>query len=393
MAENAPAIKETGADPMLAGARLTINLDALAANYRELAKRSGRARTAAVVKADAYGLGVEHVAPALKQAGCDTFFVALPQEGMVLRRIAPEAKIFVIAGVTGVPAASACAEARLIPVLNSIDEISLWADFRKRSGRPCAIHVDTGMNRLGLSVGEAIAFAKFNELNRRVMPILLMSHLACADERDHPLNEDQLESFQTLRAAFGDMESSLANSAGIFLGVGYHFDMTRPGISLYGGAPIIGEKNPMLPVVTAEARILRIREVKAGQTISYGATVTVERDSRIAVAGIGYADGFHRAGSGNGVPLRNVRTEGGRGWIAGQRVPVLGRITMDLTMFDITGLKEGSADVGDRIELFGSNIGIDEAARVAGTVSYEMLTSLGNRYLRRYVGGQDRRNA
>ena len=393
MAENAPAIKETGADPMLAGARLTINLDALAANYRELAKRSGGARTAAVVKADAYGLGVEHVAPALKQAGCDTFFVALPQEGMVLRRIAPEAKIFVIAGVTGVPAASACAEARLIPVLNSIDDISLWADFRKRSGRPCAIHVDTGMNRLGLSVGEAIAFAKFNELNRRVMPILLMSHLACADERDHPLNEDQLESFQTLRAAFGDMESSLANSAGIFLGVGYHFDMTRPGISLYGGAPIIGEKNPMLPVVTAEARILRIREVKAGQTISYGATVTVERDSRIAVAGIGYADGFHRAGSGNGVPLRNVRTEGGRGWIAGQRVPVLGCITMDLTMFDITGLKERSVDVGDRIELFGSNIGIDEAARAAGTVSYEMLTSLGNRYLRRYVGGQDRRNA
>lgn len=372
---------------MLAGARLTINLDALAANYRELAKRSGGARTAAVVKADAYGLGVEHVAPALKQAGCDTFFVALPQEGMVLRRIAPEAKIFVIAGVTGVPAASACAEARLIPVLNSTDEISLWADFRKRSGRPCAIHVDTGMNRLGLSVGEAIAFA------HRATPILLMSHLACADERDHPLNEDQLESFQTLRAAFGDMESSLANSAGIFLGADYHFDMTRPGISLYGGAPIIGEKNPMLPVVTAEARILRIREVKAGQTISYGATVTVERDSRIAVAGIGYADGFHRAGSGNGVPLRNVRTEGGRGWIAGQRVPVLGRITMDLTMFDITGLKERSADVGDRIELFGSNIGIDEAARAAGTVSYEMLTSLGNRYLRRYVGGQDRRNA
>ena len=393
MAENAPAIKETGANPMLAGARLTINLDALAANYRELAKRSGGARTAAVVKADAYGLGVEHVAPALKQAGCDTFFVTLPQEGMVLRRIAPEAKIFVIAGVTGVPAASACAEARLIPVLNSIDEISLWADFRKRSGRPCAIHVDTGMNRLGLSVGEAIAFAKFNELNRRVMPIILMSHLACADERDHPLNEDQLESFQTLRAAFGDMESSLANSAGIFLGADYHFDMTRPGISLYGGAPIIGEKNPMRPVVTAETRILRIREVKAGQTISYGATVTVERDSRIAVAGIGYADGFHRAGSGNGVPLRNVRTEGGRGWIAGQRVPVLGRITMDLTMFDITGLKERSADVGDRIELFGSNIGIDEAARAAGTVSYEMLTSLGNRYLRRYVGGQDRRNA
>lgn len=387
MAENAPAIKETGTDPMLAGARLTINLDALAANYRELAKRSGGARTAAVVKADAYGLGVEHVAPALKQAGCDTFFVALPQEGMVLRRIAPEAKIFVIAGVTGVPAASACAEARLIPVLNSTDEISLWADFRKRSGRPCAIHVDTGMNRLGLSVGEAIAFA------HRATPILLMSHLACADERDHPLNEDQLESFQTLRAAFGDMESSLANSAGIFLGADYHFDMTRPGISLYGGAPVIGEKNPMLPVVTAEARILRIREVKAGQTISYGATVTVERDSRIAVAGIGYADGFHRAGSGNGVPLRNVRTEGGRGWIAGQRVPVLGRITMDLTMFDITGLKERSADVGDRIELFGSNIGIDEAARAAGTVSYEMLTSLGNRYLRRYVGGQDRRNA
>ncbi len=389
MADKAPHIVETGADPMLASARLTIDLEALVANYKELAETSGAAKAAAVVKADAYGLGVEHVAPALLSAGCDTFFVALPEEGIILRRLVGEAEIFILGGVTGTLAAAACAEARLTPVLNSTDDIKLWADYWKRrsSRRPCAIHVDTGMNRLGLAVREALAFAKFNELNHRVTPILLMSHLACADERNHPLNEQQLESFQALRAAFRNIDSSLANSAGIFLEADYRFDLTRPGISIYGGAPQTGEENPMRPVVTAEARVLQIRRVKAGETIGYGAAHKAERDSLVAVAGIGYGDGFHRAGSGHGVPLREARVEGGFGWIADHQVPVLGRVTMDLTTFDITDLPEGSVKAGDWIELIGPHITVNDAAHAAGTIPYEILTSLGSRYFRRYVGG------
>ncbi|MEX0346425.1 MAG: alanine racemase [Rhizobiaceae bacterium] len=375
---------------MLASARLTIDLEALVANYKEIAESSAGAKTAAVVKADAYGLGVEHVAPALSKAGCDTFFVALPEEGITLRRIIPEADIYVLAGMIGAIAAAACAESSLTPVLNTTDEIKIWADYWKRRGsrRPCAIHVDTGMNRLGLPVREALAFAKFNELNHRVTPVLLISHLACADERDHPLNEQQLESFQALSAAFGNVDSSLANSAGVFLGTDYHFDLTRPGISIYGGAPQVGEENPMRPVVTAEARILQIRDVRAGETVSYGATFEAKRDGRIAVAGIGYADGYHRSSSGHGVALREARSEGAFGSIAGHRIPVIGRVTMDLTAFDITELPEETVKTGDWIELFGTNISIDEAARSAGTIAYELLTGLGNRYYRRHVGAE-----
>ncbi len=372
MAELSPAILETGADPLLASARLTIDLEALAANYKELAESSGEAKAAAVVKADAYGLGLEQVAPVLSKAGCETFFVALPEEGIALRRIIADADIYVLAGMTGAIAAAACAESSLTPVLNSTDEIKIWADYWKRRGsrRPCAIHVDTGMNRLGLPVREALAFAKFNELNHHVTTVLLMSHLACADQRDHPLNEQQLESFQALSAAFGNVDSSLANSAGVFMGADYHFDLTRPGISIYGGAPQIGEENPMRPVVVAEARILQIRNVRAGETISYGASFEAKRDSRIAVAGIGYADGYHRAGSGHGVALRDAHSEGAVGWIAGHCIPVLGRVTMDLTAFDISELPDGTVKTGDWIELMGSNILIDDAARAAGTIPY-----------------------
>ncbi len=382
---------ETGADPLLAGARLTIDLDALVANYRDLARHSGQAITAAVVKANAYGLGVEQVAPALAAEGCRKFFVALPEEGIALRRILPNSEIFVFGGISDRHLAGACAEAGLTPVLNSREEIANWADYwaERGSRRPCAIHVDTGMNRLGLDVEEALAFFDENAVSHAVTPILLMSHLACADDPDHPLNHQQLESFQKVRAVAKGIESSLANSAGVFLGDAYHFELTRPGISLYGGAPVIGADNPMRPVVTAEARILQIRAVEAGETVSYGATVALERDSRIAVVSAGYADGYHRAGSGHGVALRLAVSDGAHGWIAGHRVPVVGRVTMDMTMIDITDVPVGDANTGDWIELIGPHISVDEAASAAGSVPYEILTSLGNRYFRRYRGGDD----
>lgn len=379
-----------GVDPRLAGCRLTIDLDALTANYRLLCERAAPARVAGVVKADAYGLGAERVGRTLWEAGCRTFFVALPAEGVALRAALPEAEIYVLNGLFGQEAAPAYGEHRLMPVLGSQADIACWEAFGwdGDAPRPCAIHVDTGMNRLGLTPEEAYSFAEENALTGALSPRLLISHLACADTPDHPLNRQQAESFQHVGRAFADIESSLSNSAGTFLGPQFRFDLVRPGIALYGGNPFTGLPNPMAPVVTAEARVVQVRQVKAGQTVSYGATMTLDRDTMIAVASIGYADGYPRGGSGAGVALRSVNPAGAYGFLHGRAVPALGRITMDLTLFDVTDLAPGSVGNGDWIELFGRNVAIDDTADAAGTIAYELLTRLGSRYHRRYVGGE-----
>ncbi|MFC6491247.1 alanine racemase, partial [Nitratireductor sp. GCM10026969] len=321
-------------------------------------------------------------------AGCRRFFVALPHEGLALRAVLPEAQIFVFNGLFGTEAAAVYREARLVPVLNSQSDLSTWEahGWNGEDPRPCAIHLETGMNRLGLTAERARTLAEENTLTRALTPILVMSHLACADAPDHPMNRRQCESFQTLRALFPEIESSLANSAGIFLGGDFLCDVTRPGIALYGGAPSGAKPNPMRPVVTAEARIAQVRRAKAGETVSYGAT-PLARDTIIAVASTGYADGYHRAASGGGVPLRAVHG-GASGFFHGQAVPVLGRVTMDLTLFDVTDLGADDVAVGDHIELFGPNMPIDSVAAAAGTIAYELLTSLGQRYHREYVGGE-----
>jgi alanine racemase len=378
----------SGADPRLAGGRLTIDISALAENYRLLSRLSGGARTAGVVKADAYGLGLGVVVPALLAAGCADFFVALPEEGLAVRKLAPEARIFVLAGLFEAEAAPFYSQARLIPVLNTQRDIAIWEAHcgTQGSALPCAIHVDTGMNRLGLTEERVLAYARENVLTHALEPVLLMSHLACADEPMHPLNRRQIESFRRVRAAFDGMEASLANSAGIFLGEAARFDLTRPGIALYGGQPVAGAPKPIRPVVTAEARIAQIRRVKAGGSASYGAAAALMRDTTIAVATVGYADGYHRAGSGAGVPLRAAVPQGAHGFISGRRVPVVGRVTMDLTLFDVTDCGPDAVQPGDHIELFGPNIPIDEAALAAGTIAYELLTSLGHRWQRHVVG-------
>ncbi|MFZ2099891.1 MAG: alanine racemase [Oricola sp.] len=375
----------TGADPRLAGGRLTIDLAAIAANWRELAERSKPARCAAVVKADAYGLGTAQVVPALLAAGCDTFFVALPEEGVAVRRIAPKAHIYILNGVHAMSAAT-LTEAELIPVLNSSGQIETWARHCDAHGlnSPCAIMIDTGMNRLGLTVEEALALSSRNRTEHLVSPILVMSHLACAEDPEHPLNRLQRESFQRVAAVFGETDSSLVNSAGIFLGSDYRHGLTRPGIAIFGGRVRQGESSPMRPVVTLEARIVQVRHARKGETVSYGATQTLMRDTAIAVVSVGYADGYPRAGSGAGVPLRDAVPEGLQGCVAGQRVPLLGRITMDLSLFDVTDVPEAALQDG-WIELIGPNIPLDEAAAAAGTISYELLTNLGPRYERRYL--------
>ncbi len=367
-----------------AGLRLTVDLTALTDNWRDMARRSGKARTAAVVKADAYGMGIEDAGEALYLAGARDFFVATVDEGVTLRMFAPEARIFVLAGIW--PGTERrFFENDLVPIISSEEQLAFWmAVLADYGDYPCALHVDTGFNRLGLTVNEAIALA--NDVSRPASfaPVLVMSHLACGDDHSSDMNKQQLESFRTVSAAYEGIDSSLAASGGIFLGDDYHFDLTRPGIALYGGQAVNGIANPTRPVATAEARIIQIRTVKAGESVSYGRALQLTRDSRLAIVAAGYADGYMRSQSSGGVPLRQVVPQGGQGFVAGQKVPVAGRITMDQTIFDVTDLPEGAVRAGDYIELFGKNVLVDDAAKAAGTIGYEMLTSIGLRHERRY---------
>lgn len=367
------------------GARLLIDLGALADNWRTMRYLSAPARCAAVIKADGYGLGTEEVAETLYLAGCRDFFVATAREGVVTRQKAPEARIFVMNCILpGIEAA--CRVADLVPVLASMEHVALWTRGCIDSGdHPCALQVDTGMHRLGISFEEALLLG--NDVTRPAgfSPVLVMSHLACADEADHPLNKAQRDRFAEIAGVFNGVEASLANSAGVLLGDRYLFDLTRPGISLYGGQATAAGSNDFRPVVTAESRIITIREARAGETVGYGAAATLTRDSRLAVCSIGYADGYMRALSGSGVPLRASGSGGACGYACGRMIPVIGRVTMDLTVFDVTDLPRGALRSGDFIELFGANLPLQHVADTAGTIGYEILTSLGARFRRRYL--------
>ncbi|MCO5730786.1 alanine racemase [Rhizobium sp. SSA_523] len=377
-------------DPFDATAlRLTVNLAALADNWRDLARRSGRARTAAVVKADAYGLGIEDCGETLYRAGARDFFVAAASEGETLRAYAPEARIFVLSGIWPGQERTFF-DNDLVPVLASEEQLAFWMSvLSERGPYPCALQVDTGFNRLGLSVDEALALAEDVSRPTSFDPVLVLSHLHSGDTHESDGNRRQLDLFRTVSAAYEGIEASLSASAGIFLGPQYHFDLTRPGIALYGGKAVTGMDNPMRPVATAQARIVQLREAKAGETVSYGGSHRLTRDSRLAIAAVGYADGYLRNLSGAGVPLRSQIPAGACGFIAGRPVPVTGRITMDLTIFDVTDLPAGAVRAGDYIELFGDNLALDDVAAAAGTIGYELLTALGLRYERRWLGEDD----
>lgn len=366
-------------------ARLTINLTALAENWRFMARKSGAARTAAVLKADAYGTGLVPAARTFAAAGARDFFVASPAEGVLLRPIVPKGRIFVLSGMWA-GSERLFFEHDLVPVIASEEQLAVFmAAVAERGDHPCALQIDTGMNRLGLTLQEATALAHDPARPASFSPVLVLSHLACADDPMHPLNRMQLDRFRAVIAAFDGIETSLANSAGIFLGEDFHFDLTRPGISLYGGAAVNDVANPMRPVVTAEARILQVRHARSGESVSYGAAATLARDTRIAVVAIGYADGYLRSLSGAGVPLRQTGLSGAKAVLHGHEVPLLGRVTMDLSHFDVSALPDGLARAGDFIELFGPNMPIETVARAGGTIDYAVLTSLGRRYGRHYV--------
>lgn len=365
-------------------ARLTIDLAALADNWRTMARRSGAARTAAVLKADAYGIGLEPAARTFHQAGARDFFVATPAEGAALRATLPDVRIYVLSGMWA-GAERLFFEFDLVPVIVSEEQLVVFMAAVADGGDiPCVLHVDTGMSRLGLRVEDALALAGDAARPASFSPIMLLSHLACADDPSHTLNRQQLQRFRSVVSAFDDIDATLANSAGIFLGDDYHFTLTRPGIALYGGAAVNDVPNPMRPVVTAEARILQVRDAKAGESVSYGASTVFKRDTRIAIAAIGYADGYMRSLSGAGVPLRTAGLAGANGVLHGRTVPLIGRVTMDLSHFDVTDLPAGSVRPGDFIELFGRHMPIEDVARAGGTIDYELLTGLGRRYERRY---------
>ncbi|WP_164924242.1 alanine racemase [Sinorhizobium fredii] len=372
---------------LAASNRLTIDLTAIADNWRTMNERSGKARAAAVLKANAYGIGVAQAAPTLYAAGARDFFVADAEEGAELRPLLPDARIYILAGMW--PGNEEFFFANdLVPIINSEEQLAVFmAALSERGDHPCVLHVDTGMNRLGLSVEEAIALAHDPARPASFSPVLVMSHLACGDDPRHPMNLYQLQRFREVTAAFEGVPASLANSGGVFLGEDYHFDLTRPGIAVYGGEAVNDALNPMKPVVTAEARILQLRTVPSGGTASYGASARFARDSRIATVAIGYADGYHRSVSGGGVTLRQATPSGAYGFLHGKKVPHVGRVTMDLSLFDVTDLPERAVRAGDYIELFGRNVAIDDVARAGGTIGYELLTSLGHRYCRTYVGG------
>ncbi len=365
--------------------RLTIDLGALADNWRTMNRLSGKARAAAVLKANAYGIGIEPAAGTLYRAGARDFFVANAEEGVALRPVVPDGRIHILAGMW--PGNEQLFfDNDLIPIINSEEQLAFFmSTLSERGDHPCVLHVDTGMNRLGLTAEEALLLANDPARPASFSPILVMSHLACADDPSHPLNRRQLESFRTVTAAFEGIESSLANSGGVHLGPDFHFDLTRPGIAVYGGEAVNDMPNPMKPVVTAEARILLIRNARKGDTGSYGGSAQFTRDSRVAIAAVGYADGYHRSLSGGGVTLRQASPGGAYGFLHGVKIPQLGRVTMDLTLFDVTDLPENAARPGDYVELFGKNIAVDDVARAGGTIGYEMLTSLGSRYERAYI--------
>jgi len=349
-------------------ATLRIDLDALAHNFRLLRERAAPAECSAVVKADAYGLGVERVVRRLLREGCDRFFVATAAEARELRVLAPLAEIGVFEGALANTVAT-LVELDARPVLNSLEQVERW----RGRGR-ALLHLDTGMNRLGLSAGDIRALAVRKNVLADLALDFVMTHLACADEPEHPLNAEQLARFESARQALPDVRTSIGNSAGTLLGAEYCGDLVRPGIALYGGNPFSDRPNPMRSVVTLTAPILQIREIGEPQTIGYGATYVAQPPARIAVVGIGYADGYPRS-------LGNSGTAA----VHGKRVPVVGRVSMDLISIDVGALPRDQVAVGDPVELIGPNVGVDEVAAAAGTISYEILTGLGLRPARLYV--------
>ncbi|RWK34256.1 alanine racemase [Mesorhizobium sp.] len=370
------AVKAAPISEAAAGAILTIDLSAIRENYRRLKVRLGGVNCAGVVKADGYGLGGAQVAAALATEGCAIFFVAHLAEGALLRQaLGARPAIYVLNGIQP-GAESEAVAAELGVVINSAGQLAAWRAAAQRAGRrlKAAIQVDSGMSRLGMAAAEVEAVAADPQAFDGIDVTLVMSHLARADEREHPANEQQRLEFERLRMMLPKAPASLANSSGIFLGQSFHYDLARPGAALYGINPTPAQENPMLPVVRLQAKIIQTRSLDRGAGIGYGHIFHVTDSLIAATISLGYADGWHRRAA-------------SAAWFENVRLPFLGRVSMDSIVLDISALPPGRLKAGDLVELIGPLQTVDQAAGHAGTIGYEILTSLGNRFHRRYVNG------
>lgn len=377
-----------GADiPPDVGSVLIVDLAAIAANYRHLQSLAPGAEVGASIKADAYGLGVEQVAPALAAAGCRTFFVATAAEGVRVRAVAGEADIVVLNGPERGSAAQ-FADHRLIPALNSLPQIDIWRES-VAGGAPSAayLHLDTGMSRLGLGADETAALAGDGARLKGIDVQVVMSHLACADEPASPMNAQQRERLLRAAAALkpvtGPARLSLANSAGIFLGADYHFDQVRAGAALYGLNVLNQKVSKMEQVAYLYAKIIQTRDIDKAATVGYGAVHRTDRRRRVATVATGYADGYLRAAGQRGAPDDRPAATA---YIGDRPAPVIGRVSMDLLTIDVTDIPEDAAQPGRFVELIGAHVSADELADAAGTIGYEVLTRLGPRHYRVYRG-------
>jgi alanine racemase len=362
---------------------LTIDLDAIVANWRKLEKTGVPAECAGVVKADAYGCGIAPVTRALAAAGCKTFFVATLDEARAARAAAKSAAIYVLDGFFQ-NCGDAFAQIECQPVIGDLNELAEWDLYCKRTGWAggAAIHIDTGLNRLGLTIMDAQSLVPRIAAGGHGIT-LVMSHLACAETLHHPLNARQVAAFREIAGLFSGVPASLANSSGIFLGSQFVFELVRPGAAVYGVNPTPEADNPMQGVVDLKARIVQIRNIERGDSVGYGAVWTARRPTRLAIVAAGYADGYFRAGG------SNDGTRGAEVVVAGKRCPVAGRISMDLLAVDITDLPNKAVRRGHLVTLIGEGVTVDELAHHFGTTGYEVLTSLGRRFARAYKGGAE----
>ncbi|CUX49175.1 alanine racemase [Agrobacterium fabrum] len=359
-----------------ASGHLTIDLGALRDNYLTLAGMAPASQTAAVVKADAYGLGADIVSQTLFEAGCRNFFVAHIDEALALRlRLSAEARIFVLNGLQPGNETS-CAAMAITPVLNSLEQIAQWSAHARELGKTltAAVQIDTGMCRLGLSPEELEILSAQPQLLDGIEIAFVMSHLACADEPDHVSNAAQLAVMRKTATAFPETPVCFSNSGGIFLGNDYHNALLRPGIALYGGAPSAAGPNPMKPVVRLDVAVIQTRTVPAGSLVGYGGSFTASVPTRLATIAAGYADGLPRSLSNRGAA-----------WYNGVRLPIAGRISMDSIILDISALPEGALTQGSLVQMIGPDQTLEDIANDAGTIAYEILTGLGRRYRRSYI--------
>jgi alanine racemase len=381
-AEPLPLEKVTTAGPPAAeaGGILTIDLTAIEANWKSLARRAMPSECAAVIKADGYGCGIEPVATMLAKAGCRTFFVADLLEARRVRAVAQEPTVYVLNGLMPGTAAT-YADLHVRPVIGSMTELAEWDAFVTandwRGG--AALHVDTGMNRLGITPGDAAALApRIRSENHGIT--LLMGHFASSEAPDDQLNEKQIRLFREVRMLYRGIPASISNSSGVFLGSPAHCDLVRPGAALFGVNPTPGRNNPMRPVVELRGRVVGLRNIMRGETVGYNGQWTAKRATNIAVVGVGYADGYLRAASASDT------VRGADVMVAGKRCTLAGRVSMDLIAIDVTDVPT-PVKRGDMVTLIGDDITVDDFAAAAGTIGYEVLTSLGKRYHRIYRVG------